>query len=146
MQEKHKQYITLIFDKKNITLYIHTYLILLSKMHFKKTIIMLIIYISSSFTSFICPFILQFVECCILFCEWNEWHEWEQCSESCGGGVTSRTRNVLRYAALGGNPCNGTAFETKECNIQECPSMYPIMRNHNHVYNFYSEFLFLLML
>ena len=56
-------------------------------------------------------------------CEWNTWHEWEQCSQTCGGGLTSRTRNVKQYAQLGGTPCNGTAFETKDCGTQDCPSM-----------------------
>ena len=56
-------------------------------------------------------------------CEWNNWHEWEQCSKSCGGGITSRTRNIRQYAQLGGEECVGDAFQTKECNKQDCPSM-----------------------
>ena len=55
-------------------------------------------------------------------CIWNQWHEWEQCSKSCGGGITSRTRNIKQYAQLGGQECVGDAFQTKECNKQDCPS------------------------
>ena len=61
--------------------------------------------------------------CYTVHCEWNAWHEWEQCSESCGGGITSRIRTIKTYAQLGGENCNGTAFATKECNTQDCPSM-----------------------
>ena len=59
----------------------------------------------------------------LVACEWNDWHEWEQCSKSCGGGITSRTRNIKQYAQLGGQDCVGDAFQTKECNKQDCPSM-----------------------
>ena len=58
----------------------------------------------------------------LVSCEWNTWHEWEQCSKSCGGGITSRTRNIKQYAQLGGQECVGDAFQTKECNKQDCPS------------------------
>ena len=57
----------------------------------------------------------------VVDCIWNEWHEWEQCSKSCGGGITSRTRNIKQYAQLGGQPCVGDAFQTKLCNNQTCP-------------------------
>jgi hypothetical protein len=56
---------------------------------------------------------------CPIPCEWNTWHEWEQCSQSCGGGITSRTRNIKQYAQLGGQECVGDAFQTKDCNKQD---------------------------
>ena len=71
-------------------------------------------------------------------CIWNQWHEWEQCSKSCGGGITSRTRNIKQYAQLGGQICVGDAFQTKECNNQTCPGTFKYCSS----FQFHHAFMF----
>ncbi|CAL1174103.1 unnamed protein product [Cladocopium goreaui] len=48
---------------------------------------------------------------------WAGWQSWTPCSSSCGGGVTSRTREVKRMANSCGNPPIGDDKETKFCNV-----------------------------
>jgi hypothetical protein len=50
----------------------------------------------------------------------NVWGEWGACSKNCGGGISTRTRKVLRPAAHGGRSCPSPT-ETKPCNTQGCP-------------------------
>lgn len=52
--------------------------------------------------------------------EWNSWEPWEDCSVSCGGGISVRER-ICHQPLHGGSNCTGTNTETKECNTQECP-------------------------
>ena len=55
-------------------------------------------------------------------CEWTEWSIWEECSETCGNGSQSRSRNSTG-PYFGGVNCTGAMRETQQCNISECPSM-----------------------
>ena len=41
---------------------------------------------------------------------------------------------MRQYAQLGGIPCNGTAFETKECGTADCPSKLMKWYNNGHEY------------
>ena len=41
---------------------------------------------------------------------------------------------MRQYAQLGGIPCNGTAFETKECGTADCPSK--LMKCYYHAYDY----------
>ena len=41
---------------------------------------------------------------------------------------------MRQYAQLGGIPCNGTAFETKECGTADCPSK--LMKCYYHGYDY----------
>ena len=54
---------------------------------------------------------------------WGEFGPWsEECSESCGGGVLTRSRLCdSPAAAYGGLECEGSAEETQACNTQPCP-------------------------
>ncbi|XP_068438976.1 thrombospondin-2-like [Clinocottus analis] len=53
---------------------------------------------------------------------WTRWTEWSLCSESCGGGLTSRQRECLNPAPQhGGKPCAGDAVDYEACNKQPCP-------------------------
>jgi len=49
--------------------------------------------------------------------EWESWSEWEDCSATCIGGVTFRTRKVKTSANECGKPPEGTTQETKPCNL-----------------------------
>ena len=55
-------------------------------------------------------------------CKWEDWGEWDTCSQTCGGGMHARVRNVATYAQFGGDPCPGEAAEMGPCNEQPCPS------------------------
>ena len=53
-------------------------------------------------------------------CLWGPWSSWDQCSVSCGKGVSKRTRTVAIPEKNGGT-CNGEAEETAECSTNiEC--------------------------
>merc|ERR1712038_843245 len=54
-------------------------------------------------------------------CVWDELGEWSECTEECGGGQKSRSRDVLTPASNGGNDCDGGATETNTCNTEPCP-------------------------
>lgn len=54
-------------------------------------------------------------------CKLSDWSPWSPCSkESCGGGVTFRSRVLEKPPGPGGKPC-GVLTETKGCNLQRCP-------------------------
>ncbi|XP_057298019.1 SCO-spondin-like isoform X2 [Hydractinia symbiolongicarpus] len=53
---------------------------------------------------------------------WSPWSSFEDCSKSCGNGVTSRTRTCTNPAPKhGGKSCVGSSDESKTCKIVECP-------------------------
>ena len=60
-------------------------------------------------------------------CTWNEWTSWSACSETCGNGTLSRTRDELQSAENGGAPCNGSTDETQACNLGTCASKYRLI-------------------
>ena len=54
---------------------------------------------------------------------WTSWGSWASCSETCGGGVQSRTRSCSNPAPqYGGANCVGMSSSTQRCNTQNCPS------------------------
>ena len=54
---------------------------------------------------------------------WTSWGSWASCSETCGGGVQSRTRSCTNPAPqYGGANCVGMSSSTQRCNTQNCPS------------------------
>ncbi|XP_052781602.1 SCO-spondin-like isoform X2 [Mya arenaria] len=53
---------------------------------------------------------------------WASWTTWSDCSQTCGGGNTTRTRNcTYDLLAPRGQECPGDAVESSLCNIQNCP-------------------------
>ena len=57
---------------------------------------------------------------CKVNCEMNDWGAWSDCSKTCGGGTTTRSRTVKVQARNGGNSCPTTS-ESASCNTQPCP-------------------------
>uniref|UniRef100_A0A3Q0RZH8 Papilin, proteoglycan like sulfated glycoprotein n=1 Tax=Amphilophus citrinellus TaxID=61819 RepID=A0A3Q0RZH8_AMPCI len=51
---------------------------------------------------------------------WDSWGPYGECSRSCGGGVTMRTRRCVTHAD-GGHNCVGPDKSYRSCNIQDCP-------------------------
>ncbi|XP_063686446.1 hemicentin-1-like [Bolinopsis microptera] len=52
---------------------------------------------------------------------WSEFSAWSECSASCGGGVTERSRTCDNPApGEGGNDCEGSAAESEGCNNIPC--------------------------
>ena len=60
-------------------------------------------------------------------CIWGEWGEWSTCSATCGGGSTTRTRTEATPESNGGAPCTGSATDTAQCNLDECPGRKYLM-------------------
>ena len=56
---------------------------------------------------------------CPVDCVVGPWSDWSECSETCGGGIQIRTREVLEPAQNGGAGCP-TLEETRECNTDPC--------------------------
>ena len=52
-------------------------------------------------------------------CEWGDWIVGD-CSQSCGGGTRTRTREVKVSAQYGGEECNGPTSIDESCNLQNC--------------------------
>jgi hypothetical protein len=53
-------------------------------------------------------------------CQVGEWSEWSECSASCDGGVTVRTRSITQEQKNNGLQCPELK-QTMECNTQACP-------------------------
>ena len=52
---------------------------------------------------------------------WSGWSRWGDCSRTCGGGVSFRTRRCDNpRPAYGGRPCPGKSEEFRLCNIYRC--------------------------
>ena len=54
-------------------------------------------------------------------CEWATWGSWAQCTHTCGGGKTFRSRIMSKQTKNGGRSCSGDCFEFKDCNHSPCP-------------------------
>lgn len=61
---------------------------------------------------------VEHVECPV-DCVVGEWQPWTTCSQSCGGGTTSRTREILQPAVFGGVGCP-VHDVSKTCNVHKC--------------------------
>ncbi|KAM3594567.1 uncharacterized protein V6R79_009713 [Siganus canaliculatus] len=52
---------------------------------------------------------------------WDAWGPYGECSRTCGGGVTMRTRSCITHRTDGGHNCVGPEKSHRSCNIQDCP-------------------------
>ena len=48
-------------------------------------------------------------------CVWDSWSDWGPCSQTCGNGTQTKTRNVLRHARNNGTLCVGSNTTTTTC-------------------------------
>ncbi|KAF7661740.1 hypothetical protein LDENG_00255170, partial [Lucifuga dentata] len=54
---------------------------------------------------------------------WGLWSSWEECSRTCGGGVSSSIRHCdSPRPTIGGKYCLGERKRFRSCNIDECPT------------------------
>merc|ERR1712178_469550 len=57
-------------------------------------------------------------------CTVSDWTEWSSCSQSCGNGLSERTRFIVNEPVYGGEPC--PPFRNRRpCFIQDCPLVLP---------------------
>lgn len=55
---------------------------------------------------------------CPINCDWG-WSGWSTCSKQCGAGTQSRSINIRRHGANGGNACPASP-ESRNCNTHAC--------------------------
>ncbi|XP_062308696.1 A disintegrin and metalloproteinase with thrombospondin motifs 10 [Osmerus eperlanus] len=54
---------------------------------------------------------------------WGLWSPWEECSRTCGGGVSSSLRHCdSPRPTIGGKYCLGERKRFRSCNMDECPA------------------------
>lgn len=53
-------------------------------------------------------------------CSFGQWTSWSECSATCDGGQTSRSRKVLAGSDGSITPCQGETMETSPCSTQSC--------------------------
>jgi len=53
-------------------------------------------------------------------CELSLWTVWTPCTVTCGGGQSSRERNIISWPDHNGEACAAHLFETKACNTERC--------------------------
>ena len=58
--------------------------------------------------------------CSAVNCRVDNWSVWSSCTQSCGGGLTTRTRRKTVTESCGGG-CSYHLRETKRCNTNCCP-------------------------
>jgi hypothetical protein len=72
--------------------------------------------VASCNTEACCPECSESVDCV-----WGPWDDWSSCPVSCGGGETTRFRDILTMGKANGKPCsNEDSFEIAACSPDPC--------------------------
>lgn len=53
-------------------------------------------------------------------CRMSPWTHWDRCTRTCGGGQSTRHRQVTRNPRFGGKPCGTDLIQTTGCNDNPC--------------------------
>jgi len=53
-------------------------------------------------------------------CKLNDWGDWSECSRSCDGGQTTRSRSIKTQPKHRGNVCEAPLSQTKACGEKRC--------------------------
>ena len=53
-------------------------------------------------------------------CEWNKWTAWSQCTQTCDGGLKTRTRKRISSGGINGAFCSGSESQSNNCNTKSC--------------------------
>ena len=67
----------------------------------------------------------------IVDCEWASWEGWMECTATCGGGVTLRTRRP--NTCTNSLSCKGTFVEQQICNTESCPEFSTLSTDVAHL-------------
>ena len=54
-------------------------------------------------------------------CLWSKYDEWSICSVSCGRGIRTSKRYIVKEAENNGKNCTGYGTRTETCATAECP-------------------------
>lgn len=73
---------------------------------------------------------LSLCSVCEVGCLLSDWSSWSECSASCGGGVSTRNKTVLREAEAGGKGCDGPLEQHVVCNTNRCLPGTPPNKSH----------------
>ena len=57
-------------------------------------------------------------------CSWGNWNNWSSCSNTCGLGSKTRTREVQTRARNQGSQCQGSPRDTQSCYDRDCPGKF----------------------
>lgn len=61
---------------------------------------------------------------------WGNWSEWSVCTRTCGGGITTQSRQCEHPTpANGGSFCVGERIRYQICNQDPCPKDEPSFRS-----------------
>ena len=63
----------------------------------------------------------QCIDCFPVDCVVGNWSTWGLCSQSCGGGLQGRGRDVIVHSDHGGVKCPTDLAETRYCINEDCP-------------------------
>ena len=73
-----------------------------------------------------CIFVALLVSSAPVHCAVGQWGSWSTCTQTCDGGMQTRTREITVAAANGGTACPQTE-DTQTCNTEAC-GMRPLQR------------------
>lgn len=59
-------------------------------------------------------------------CVLGQWSAWSSCQATCGSAQVRRERLLKREARRGGQACQGSLVDIKDCDLPSCPSPPPV--------------------